>query len=145
MSLIKEIALFGPVGRIPIAPGTAAAFVALMLVAFLKPSPALHIALTAVFIIIGTVSSHTAEKLMGHNDPPSVVIDEFAGMLAAMLFLPQSKGYLVAAFILFRVFDILKPPPIMQGQRLPGGWGIMADDLLSAAFTNIVLQIWKRI
>jgi len=145
MSLIKEIALLGPVGRIPFAPGTAAALVALVLVAFLKPAPGLHITVTAVFIIIGTVSSHAAEKLIGHNDPPSVVVDEFAGMLAALLFLPQSRGYLIAAFFLFRFFDILKPPPIMQVQRLPGGWGIMADDLLAAAFTNIALQIWKRI
>ncbi len=99
------------------------------------------------FMLIGIPIAGYAERyIFLKKDAPEIVIDEIAGMLAAMLsfrFTPDVAGavYLAAGFILFRLFDIFKPPPINAVQKLPGGAGIMADDLLAAVFTNALLQI----
>ena len=78
------------------------------------------------------------------KDPSCIVIDEFAGYMASLLFLPLSWGYIIAAFVLFRFFDILKPPPLKRLEDVfNGGFGIMADDIGAAVYTNLVLQLWK--
>jgi|GEM_PF-117705 len=78
------------------------------------------------------------------KDPSCIVIDEFAGYMASLLFLPLSWGYIIAAFVLFRFFDILKPPPLRRLEDVfNGGFGIMADDIGAAVYTNLVLQLWR--
>lgn len=144
-SAIKYMATLGPVGFMPIAPGTFGSFVSLIMLWLLTPSPYVHVSIFLVALAGGTFVSHEAEKLFAKKDASPIVIDEFAGYLVSIAFLPQTKGYFIASFILFRVFDILKPPPIMEVQRLPGGVGIMADDLIAGIYTNLILQIWKRI
>ena len=132
----------------------------------LKPSLPLHIGLTVFFIIAGIVSSSHAVKFFEDNpprlmgggegeggkkaspekkkDPPCIVIDEFAGYMASLLFLPLSWGYITAAFVLFRFFDILKPPPLRRLENVfNDGFGIMADDIGAAAYTNLALQLWR--
>ncbi len=97
---------------------------------------------SAVFIL-GVPVSHHAEKQLG-KDSGHIVIDEFSGYLISVLFIPRSLGYLFAAFILFRIFDILKPPPIRKiEESVPGGAGIMADDVLAGIYANICLQLWR--
>lgn len=142
-SIIKYIATLGPMGFMPVAPGTFGTLVSVILLWVLSPSPPVHIAIFLVALAGGTFVSHEAEKLFGRKDASPIVIDEFAGYLVSTAFLPQSRGYLIAAFILFRLFDILKPPPIMEVQRLPGGVGIMADDLIAGIYTNLILQVWR--
>ncbi|MBI3592707.1 MAG: phosphatidylglycerophosphatase A, partial [Nitrospirae bacterium] len=89
---------------------------------------------------------HAVEKNTGIKDSKHIVIDEFVGYLASVAFLPLTAGYIVAAFFLFRFFDILKPPPIRNVEKkFHGGLGIMLDDLLAGIFTNIILQIWRMI
>ena len=80
----------------------------------------------------------------GNPDPSIVVIDEMVGMWISLLFLP--KGILTAllAFFAFRAFDILKPPPARQLERIPGGWGIMLDDVVAALYANLAVQIIFR-
>ncbi|MCG2813717.1 MAG: phosphatidylglycerophosphatase A [Thermodesulfovibrionales bacterium] len=78
------------------------------------------------------------------KDPSCIVIDEFTGYMATLLFLPLSWGYIIAAFVLFRFFDILKPPPLRKLEDVfNGGFGIMADDIGAAVYTNLVLQLWR--
>lgn len=79
----------------------------------------------------------------GHHvpDPSSVVIDEVVGMWIALLLLPKSLAAACAAFVLFRVLDILKPQPARALERLPGGWGIMLDDVVAGLYANLILQI----
>lgn len=143
--VLRHIATLGFVGFVPVAPGTAAALVAFVLVALVKVPAPLYVMVTLAVIVVGTISAGAVEDLSGGRDPGYVVIDEFAGYLVAAAFLPGTWAYLAAAFVLFRVFDILKPPPIRAMQNLRGGLGIMADDLVAGLFSNILLQIWRMI
>jgi phosphatidylglycerophosphatase A len=75
------------------------------------------------------------------KDPGIIVIDEFAGLWISVLFLPQNIYVLIAAFLLFRILDIIKPFPANRAQTLPAGWGVMTDDVIAGIYTNIALQI----
>jgi phosphatidylglycerophosphatase A len=103
-------------------------------------------AITAFIIFAGVWSSGRVEPIWG-KDPSRVVIDEVAGMCISLLFLPADVRYLLCAFILFRFFDILKPLFIRTLESLPGGWGIMMDDVLAGFYTNILLQavVWFKL
>jgi phosphatidylglycerophosphatase A len=74
-------------------------------------------------------------------DPSIVVIDEIVGMWVALFLLPKSLLAVSLTFLLFRIFDVVKPPPARQVERLPNGWGIMLDDLVAGVFANIVTHI----
>ncbi|MEK7348406.1 MAG: phosphatidylglycerophosphatase A [Candidatus Eisenbacteria bacterium] len=132
-------------GRLPVAPATwASAAVALLLVPEAVRAPfVLGIALLLV-VPLAIWASGEAERELGHDAHP-IVIDEVAGMLVAVLGVSHGAGspalFLVAAFLLFRFFDIVKPYPIRQIQELPGGWGVVADDLLAGIATNLVLRL----
>jgi len=95
---------------------------------------------------LGTWAAGRAEKYAGKTDPQFVVIDEVSGQhLAYLLALaPLNWKYLVAGFILFRVFDIWKPFPARQAESLPGGWGIMADDWIAGGYAALVLWLVHR-
>ena len=90
--------------------------------------------------VAGTWAAHRAESFYGH-DSHRVVIDEVAGSLIAIAFLPHNVAIAVVAFLLFRLFDIVKPPPIYQIQSLPGGFGVMADDVVAAIAANVVARL----
>lgn len=132
-------------GRLPVAPATwASAAVALLLVPEAVRAPfVLGIALLVV-VPLAIWASGEAERELGHDAHP-IVIDEVAGMLVAVLGVSHGAGspalFLLAAFLLFRFFDIVKPYPIRQIQELPGGWGVVADDLLAGVATNLVLRL----
>jgi phosphatidylglycerophosphatase A len=140
--IAKQIATLGFIGFMPIAPGTFGTFAALTVFLLLKPS--LHLLSVILFLIIpvGIISSHIAERVLNEKDSRHIIIDEFCGYFLSVLFVPVSFGYALAAFFLFRVFDILKPFPIRKTEKLKGGLGIMADDLMAALYTNVMLQIW---
>jgi phosphatidylglycerophosphatase A len=137
--------VFG-VGYCPGAPGTAGTGVGLALFWLLKPETSLHLLLLATIVIVGTVACHYAEMYFGTKDSGQIVIDEVAGYAVSMLFLPMTPGYLIAGFLLFRIFDIFKPPPIRQVERaLSGGIGIMADDLAAGVCANLCMQLWRLV
>jgi phosphatidylglycerophosphatase A len=142
-SAYKQIATLGPVGFAPKAPGTAGTLAALIAVVLLKPSTPLLLLLVVVSVVLGTVASSRAEAALGKTDPGCIVIDEAAGYFISMLFLPQTFFYFAASFVLFRVFDILKPPPVRQLHNLHGGVGVMADDVAAGIMANLSLQIWR--
>ncbi|MGD1075786.1 MAG: phosphatidylglycerophosphatase A [Thermodesulfovibrionales bacterium] len=142
--ILKNIATLGFVGYLPIAPGTFGSLAAMAVFVFLKPGNATAVSLAALIVLIGIPSAHHAEKLLQEKDSGHIVIDEFAGYALSVLFLPPVASYYIAAFFLFRFFDILKPPPIRNIERiLSGGIGIMADDVMAGVLTNALLQIWK--
>jgi phosphatidylglycerophosphatase A len=95
---------------------------------------------TIVIIAIGIWSAGEVEKDWG-KDSSRIVIDEAAGMCVSLLFLPSALKYIVTAFILFRFFDIAKPLFIRRLEKLPLGWGVMADDLLSGIYTNLIMHV----
>jgi phosphatidylglycerophosphatase A len=110
------------------------------------PPPLVSITVTAILTLAGIWSSGIVEKIWG-KDPSKVVIDEVAGMCISLLFLPVQVKYVIAALILFRFFDILKPMLIKKVELLPGGWGIMMDDVLAGIYSNALLNaaIWFKL
>jgi len=133
-------------GKFPVAPGTAGSVVGLLLfvlTAWLSGPLGCWIGFVVV-TIAGFMTADGAAKRLGKKDPGPVVIDEIAGQFLALLALPLSLPMAIAGFALFRLFDITKPPPARQLERLPGAAGIMCDDLVAGLFANIVLQILVR-
>ena len=102
-----------------------------------------YIPIVLFIFFIGTWSSCTVEKEWGH-DSNRIVIDEVLGMAVSLFLIPVQWKYVLAAFVLFRFFDILKPLYIRRAEALPSGWGVMADDLLAGIYANIILQLLIR-
>ena len=98
------------------------------------------IIVTSGIIIAGIWSAGKMEKYWG-KDSRRVVIDEIAGMCVSLLLVPVTVKYLLAGFLLFRFFDITKPLFIRETEKLPGGWGVMIDDILAGLYTNLLLQL----
>lgn len=129
------------VGRVPKAPGTAGSVLGLLLwwpAGFLS-LPEYGLGLT-VALGIGIVVSGRAALALKRADPPMVVWDEVVGMGLTLFGAPRNAWSLLAAFALFRLFDISKPPPIRRLERLPGGYGIMLDDVLAGVYAGVCLQ-----
>jgi phosphatidylglycerophosphatase A len=139
------IATAGGAGYSPFAPGTAGSAVACVLLWVIPFSTAglalFFVAVTAV----GTWAAHRAEPLIGGKDPGAIVIDEVAGMALSVLGLPLTPMVIVAGFVLFRVFDVVKPPPARGSQRLPGGVGVMIDDLIAGLYALVILTVLHRV
>lgn len=139
--LVRSVATFFGVGYLPFAPATWASAITLLIWYFLFPLDTYGlIILWGHLIFIATAAAHRAEKFYGHDGKP-VVMDEVAGVMLAVAGFAPSIGIAVAAFLLFRIFDILKPPPIYQLQALPGGIGVMADDFAAGLLANVVLRL----
>jgi phosphatidylglycerophosphatase A len=150
---MRKLVLFaatgGGSGYLPVAPGTAGSAVGLALwsVARELPVPA-YLALLAAVTAAGTWAAHRAEAIFGVKDDGRITIDEVAGMLLSLALVPTvASALLVGAtgFVLFRIFDIAKPPPAHLGESLPGGLGVMADDLIAALYANACGQVLWRV
>jgi phosphatidylglycerophosphatase A len=129
-------------GRFPLAPGTAGTVVGVLLYVLLKDLGQLwYCAIFTAVFAVGNWAADRAEDILGQKDSPSIVIDEIAGFLVAMFLVPFSWRTVAAGFILFRVFDIAKPWPLRRVQDIPGGAGIMLDDLGAGLYANVVLQV----
>ena len=129
-------------GKIPLAPGTFGTLPGLFLCFFLAGT-SLQVSILLVFILIGLSIwiAGEAEKIVGKKDPGCIVIDEIAGMAVTLVGIPFTIQTAVAGFLLFRFFDITKPPPIRTvDKNLHGGAGIVLDDVIAGIFANIVLR-----
>ena len=91
-------------------------------------------------VVLGIWSAGVVEEGEGTTDPSLVVVDEVAGFLATVAFLPPAPLTYLAAFLLFRVLDVTKPPPARRAEKLRGGLGIMADDLIVGIYGNLILR-----
>jgi phosphatidylglycerophosphatase A len=135
----------GGAGYAPVAPGTigsALTAVVLWLAPFSRPG--LVVFLVAV-TVVGTWAADRSERILGGKDPGAIVVDEVAGMTLSVLFVPLTPGPLALAFLLFRVFDIVKPFPARASQRLQGGLGVVVDDLIAGLYTLVVLALARAI
>jgi phosphatidylglycerophosphatase A len=139
------MATFFYVGYLPIAPGTWASMVTAVLVYFIRPywQATLYIQLIVIFAIflLGIPAASYAEKHFKKKDPRPCVIDEVAGQMVSLLLVPHKIVFYVAAFFLFRFFDIIKPPPIKPLEKAPHGIGIMIDDIAAGLFALGVLHL----
>jgi len=141
------VATFLGAGNLRPGPGTWGSLAALALWsggARLLPEPwrvFAALAVVALTLAFGIPAASLMAREKGEEDPSCVVIDEVAGQTLAFVAVPLHWNSLLAAFILFRAFDILKPPPIRQLERIPGGAGIMLDDIGAGAFALVVVQL----
>ena len=127
-------------GLSPWAPGTAGTLLAVPLVWALRELPvSAWAAMAALGFFVGVfVSARVAARLQ-LKDPGVIVWDEVVGFVITMLWVPVTPLSLALGFLLFRVFDIVKPPPAGQLERLPHGWGVMADDAMAGIYAGLVL------
>ncbi len=138
-------------GYAPAAPGTAGSVVGaalwwLVFIPLWHRSPAAAIALWALVFAAGCFLAGRAESIFNEKDSPRIVIDEICGMIATMFFVPPGWPWTAASFAAFRLFDILKPFPAgLIDRRMPGGAGVMFDDLAAAIYANLMLQIAARL
>ena len=144
------VATFFGVGRLRPGPGTWASLTTLLLWAagaYLLPvsmRTPVAIGLALLVILIGIPSATRAARASGIKDPQFVVIDEVAGQLIALIAVPLAWKTFLAGFILFRAFDILKPPPVRQLEALPEGTGIVLDDVAAGLYALLVVHLLMR-
>jgi phosphatidylglycerophosphatase A len=141
--------LFG-VGRLHPGPGTWGSLATTLIWGFLAhwmPAswrPAAAIALAAIVVLIGIPAATRVARSSGIKDPQFVVIDEVAGQLITLIGVPLTWKSLLLGFILFRVFDILKPPPVRQLERIPDGAGIVLDDVGAGLYALAVMHLLRH-
>ena len=129
-------------GAAPKAPGTFGTIAAIPLYLLLQPvAPVYYLLVVLVMSIFGVWLCHRAAEDMGLHDHPGIVWDEWVGFLITMWLAPNGWIWLLAGFVLFRFFDIIKPWPIhLLDRHIPGGWGIMVDDILAGIYAFALIQ-----
>lgn len=139
--LIEAVATLGPIGYAPLAPATVASVVTALAGWFL-PSPTLPVAIAALAALTGVACwiCGVAEERLGHDAHP-IVLDEVVGQSIALLGAPRAWPIYVAAVALFRLFDIWKPLGAREAQALPGGIGVVTDDVIAGIVSCGVLQL----
>ncbi|MEC4686388.1 MAG: phosphatidylglycerophosphatase A [Nitrospirota bacterium] len=140
--IFKFIATLGPLGYSPVAPGTVGSALSCLTYIFFRPDVMALSIIIPVGFVAGVLVSDRTEKLLNEKDSSHIVVDEFVGYLVSVFLVPFSIPNAILAFFLFRAFDILKPTPIRQlERRIPGGLGIMIDDILAGVYANLVLRL----
>ena len=148
--MIQKIVLFLATGAgsgyLPWMPGTAGSLVGILLYYSLRSMPrGPYLAFVVAFFFLAVWASGLAEVIFGSKDPQRIVIDEVVGMLVTLALLPFSWRTVLVGFVLFRLFDIWKPFPVRLVQdNVPGGWGVVGDDVMAGIYANIVLQALTR-
>ena len=140
------VALGFGAGLVPVAPGTAGTLVALpiywLIVGWLDPLG--YLAVLAALFLLGVWACEHTGRALGAADHPAMVWDEVVAFLAVLFFAPATLAWQAGAFLLFRFFDIVKPPPIRHVDRtVKNGFGAMLDDALAALYTMLVIALVK--
>jgi phosphatidylglycerophosphatase A len=130
------------IGYVPVAPGTFGSAAGLLLLWAIRTVGDTRVEVVGILLVLalGVWASAGTERHTGRVDPGIVVIDEVAGMLITMAFIPATVINAIAAFLIFRVLDIVKPWPARQLERLPHGFGVMADDAMAAVYGNLIMH-----
>lgn len=138
--LVKTLATGFGLGYSHIIPGTIGSLAGFLplLIPLSKP---IWIIISICLFLIGVAVAGRAEKLFKERDSRKIVIDEITGCIVFLLLVPHIKWCIIGGFVLYRLFDIIKPFPACISQCLPGGWGIMADDLIAGVYTGVVINI----
>jgi len=128
-----------------VASGTVGSFVTLIALWLIPFTTVALVVTLAVVTVAGIWAGSRVEMVVDAKDPGIIVIDEVAGMLVSVLFLPRTIPVLVTAFLLFRLFDIWKPFPARQLQELHGGVGVMLDDLIAGAYALALIAVSRAL
>lgn len=132
-------------GFFPFAPGTVGALIAVVLLWFLQPIMGwLWIVSVAASFVVGVKAAQISDTCWRTEDSGRINWDEVVGMMISVFAIPNNPWLWVSAFFLFRFFDIIKPFPVRQAEKLPHGWGVMTDDALAGVYSNLCLQVMIR-
>jgi phosphatidylglycerophosphatase A len=137
------IATCGYIGYVPVAPGTFGSAVGLALFGLIRwsGSTAIELGVIVLLLALGVWSGNVAERHFRQVDPGPVVLDEVAGMLITLALIPVTVSGAIVGFLIFRLFDVIKPWPANRLEALPGGLGMMADDAMAAVYGNIAMRL----
>jgi phosphatidylglycerophosphatase A len=137
------VATVGYCGYFPIAPGTVGSAAGLVVYALVRWAglPVVEAGAIVVLFAAGVWAGTTAERYFGGIDPGPIVIDEVVGMLITLAFIPVGWSAAATGFVLFRIFDVVKPYPAGRFERMHGGLGVMADDAMAAIYANVCLRL----
>lgn len=147
-SLSKIIATFFGVGYFPVAPGTLTSLIVVLLYKFYlhRLSWPIYLLLLFLMFVVGIFTSTKYSLEVNRQDPRRIVIDEACGQLLVLFRIGESWGTgwlpLLTCFLLFRIFDIIKPYPIKKVETLPEGWGIVMDDLVAAVYAGVIINLY---
>jgi phosphatidylglycerophosphatase A len=141
---VKLVTSFFYLGYSKFMPGTMGSLGGLVVYFFVRSSDVLYAFAILFLFTLGVLFAGEAEKIYKRKDPGMIVIDEATGMLLSLFCVPFSMYSVILGFFLFRIFDILKPPPARRMERKTGALGIMFDDIIAAIYTNLILQIIFR-
>ena len=149
-ALMKRVAFIiwtaGFAGLVPVAPGTAGSVVGLGILMLVRTvgNDWAELLVLLMVVIVGIWSANVAERHYCREDPGEIVIDEVAGMMLTVFWLPSGWVPFVIGFLAFRFFDIVKPFPARMSERLPGGFGVMADDLVAGlyGYATVRTALW---
>jgi phosphatidylglycerophosphatase A len=140
------LATAGGSGYAPVAPGTAGSAVGLLVCVLTRNWPVgYQVILLVALTLAGVWAAHHAARHFGADDPGPVVIDEVAGQLVTLFLVEGGAGTIAGGFLVFRLLDIVKPWPAGRLEALPGGWGIMADDLMAGVYGWVIMTLVTRL
>jgi len=147
---VKKLVIFlssgAYTGFIPVASGTWGTAVGVLLYLILPhQSVMLYLALVLLLSFGGAWVSDKAEAIWGVPDSSKIVIDEIVGYLWGMILIPATWKFVLLGFVIFRVMDILKPPPLERFEKFPKGWGVMLDDIGAGVYTCLCLHILRMV
>jgi len=142
--LSKFIPSFFGVGYFPIAPGTLTSLVVILAYKFylFRLSWSLYLLILFLLFFIGVYTSTKVESESRKKDPRKIVIDEACGQLLVLFRMGDAWFPILSGFLLFRIFDIVKPYPIKKVETLPSGWGIMMDDIVAAIYAGVIINLY---
>ncbi len=143
---VLAISSGGGAGYFPVAPGTMGSVVGVLIVWIFRDTPLFFMCALTLFLMgVGVWAGHEAGKLYKEADCGKIVIDEIVGVMVTMIGIPISGYWLGFGFVLFRVFDVTKPPPAnFFDRKMKNGWGVMMDDVVAGIYSNILLHLILR-
>jgi phosphatidylglycerophosphatase A len=144
-AIVKFVTTFSYLGYFPKIPGTAGSLAGALIFILLGKNHTSVVLATIIITALGFLFCGPAEKAFKKKDPSAVVIDEVSGMLLCYCFVPMNWPNILAGFVLFRIFDIIKPLKIRKMESFKGGLGIMLDDILAAAYVVLILLFFNYI
>ncbi|MBI4550608.1 MAG: CDP-diacylglycerol--glycerol-3-phosphate 3-phosphatidyltransferase [Candidatus Omnitrophica bacterium] len=129
------------IGFIPVAPGTFGSLAGVAVLLVLPQNPVTLSGVLLSLFFLSVLASGRYAQSRSLKDPSTVVIDEVCGMMTSLYLLPLSLSNVALGFVLFRIFDVLKPFPVRNLEKLPAGWGIVADDIAAGIYVNLILRL----
>ena len=144
-ALPRLVATLGGLGLVPLAPGTVASLIAVVAYFLLyQINPYVPLWVLIFLIPVAVWGAGKYEASVNRQDPPEIVVDEWVGQFICFIGIEPSPGALVAGFFLFRIFDIIKLPPVRRLERLPGGVGVVADDVAAGIIGWAILFVLSQ-